>query len=65
MNRIRFRFVTIRSMVEAPAKIKQIFTSSDGWNEMPPREIQFFAPNFSVPKTKLNSSSATPAAAAI
>ena len=42
MNRIRFRFVTIRSMVEAPAKIKQIFTSSDGWNEMPPREIQFF-----------------------
>ena len=50
--------------VDAPAKMKQSLTSSDGWKEIGPSSTQFFAPYFSTPKSRLNTSSAMPAAAA-
>ena len=39
-------------------------TSSDGWNETPPNCIQFFAPNFSTPRSRFAARSKMPPAAA-
>ena len=64
MNKNWLRRVIKRCSVDAPANTKQIFTSSDGWNENEPSCTQFFAPNFSTPNTRLNASSAIPNAAA-
>ena len=44
MNKIRFRLVMIRSMVEAPANTKQTLLNSEGCRDMPPIISQFFAP---------------------
>ena len=41
---MRFRLANRRSSVAAPARMKAIFTSSDGCSESGPIEIQFFAP---------------------
>ena len=40
-------------------------TSSDGWNEMPPSEIQLRAPLFSCPNTRLTSSRSMPPTAVV
>ena len=44
MKPMRFRFSNSLSSVAAPAKMKQIFVSSEGCSETPKREIQFRAP---------------------
>ena len=55
--KIRFRRANSRSSVAAPVKIKAIFTNSEGWNPMGPREIQFLAPKIREPSTTLKISS--------
>ena len=64
MNITKFRFAIRRCSVDAPAYTKQIFTSSDGWNDTPPSWIQLRAPNFSVPSTRFTARSSRPAAEA-
>ena len=63
MVNIRFRLANRRSRVAAPTKTKAIFTSSEGWKERGPMEIQFFAPKIRSPSTTLKASR-TPAATA-
>ena len=62
--KIRFRLAKSRSRVAAPARINASFTSSDGWKEMGPTEIQFLAPKMRSPITTLKASSAAASPAA-